>query len=123
MLILTTERIRALQERRDKMPHPTNKLLERTPPFIPSFLRQQEAVFLLVVKKIVEFGRGVWVDNHSVFLIIPRKTTRIEISRSDSTKFPVYHNYLAVMKPWFVHPDIATMLHQLVGIVEAAVGR
>ena len=63
------------------------------------------------------------VDDDGILFVIPSQTSCIEVGTADSTEAAVNHDDFGMMESWLVHPYFDTGFHQLVGIVETAVGR
>ena len=104
------------------MGKPSSEFLPWSAPCVPFFFIQQETVFFLRLKELVEFASGTTVNDDGIGFIIPTQTTGIQIGASYRTHLAVDHNNLRMVKSWFVHPYVASFLHQAMCIVETTIG-
>ena len=105
------------------MGKPSAKSLPGSSPFFPLLLGKPEGFGFLRVEKPVELRRNARVNNHCILFVIEVKAACIKVSRPHCTKASVNHNDLSVVESAFEQPYIAAFFHELVGVVETAVGR
>lgn len=105
------------------MGEPTAEFLPRSSELVPRFFRQAEAVGLVFFKHFVELPRNGFVDDDGVGLVVPTQRPRIEIRTTDGAKTTIDGDDFRVMEAGFVHPNLNAALHQLMDVVENAVGR
>ena len=63
------------------------------------------------------------VYDNSILLIVPSQGTGIEVGAAHGTELAIHHDDLGVVETWCIHPDMASCLHQFVGIVETTIWR
>ena len=104
------------------MSKPPPEFLPWRAPFIPCSLCQQKAILLVLLKQVIELLSRAGIHNDSIGLHVPTQTARVEVSTSHRTALPVYKNNLSVVKAGRVHPHLASLFHELVGIVKSTIG-
>ena len=104
------------------MSKPATETLPWCTPRFPCLFCEIEAVFFLTVKKVVQLLCCAFVEDDGVFFVVPTKASRVEVGASDRTDSSVNHDNLGVVKARSVHPNVATSQHELVSIIETAVG-
>ena len=62
------------------------------------------------------------IDDDCILLIVPAEGAGIEVGTSHCAELAIYHDNLGMVEAWRVHPYLAACLHQLMGVVETAVG-
>ena len=112
-----------LQEWREQVCEPSSEALPACAEGFPVVFRQLKAFLLVVLEHADKLLRSAFVDDYGIVFHVETQTSGVEVGTSNGAKSAVDGYNLRVMKSRFVDPDIYTVLHQPVDIIEHAVWR
>ena len=104
------------------MSEPPFELIPSAAPLVPAVLGEQEAVFLLFLEDVVELLCRALVQYHRIFFPVPSEAPRIKVCRAYGAYPSVDHYDFGMVEARLVHPYLASIFHEFMGIVETAVG-
>ena len=105
------------------MSKPPPEALPGCTKLLPGLGCQINALFFVAFKHVVQLLCCAFIYDDGIFLVVKAHASRIQIRAANGTEFSVYHHNLRVMEPWLIEPNISSLLHQFMSVVEGTVWR
>ena len=109
------------EEGAKEMGEPSPEALPRCPPLFVDTVGEIERVFLVALEHISQLACYVLVKDGEVHLIVTFEAARIEVCRAYSAVSAIDHDNLRMMEAGLVDPYLASLLLQLVTVIEDTV--
>ena len=103
------------------MGEPSPEALPRCPPLFVDTVGEIERVFLVALEHISQLACYVLVKDGEVHLIVTFEAARIEVCRAYSAVSAIDHDDFRMMEAGLVDPYLASLLLQLVTVIEDTV--